>query len=202
MARIGIFGGTFDPPHVGHTIFAEAARAQFELDTVRFVPAGDPYHRRRGSGFEIAGVRDDLSPANDRLEMTRLAVAGNGAFVVDDREVQRDGPSYTVDTLEELTAEFPDAKLFLLLGADTAAELSRWRSADRIGELATVLVASRGDRVAGAAREFPHKVVQMPRVDITATEIRALIQRTASARYLVADAVLEYIERQSLYLRG
>ena len=210
MTRLGVLGGTFDPPHLGHLVLAEAARVQFALDRVLFVPAGDPYHRRPGSGFQVASARPDLSPAADRLAMTRLAVAGNDAFAVDDREVGREGPSYTVDTLTELAAEWdagsgtreaaaPGARrLFLLLGADAAAELGRWKEPGRIAELATILVAPRGEREPSTA-PVPVLEVDMPRIDITSTLVRERARAGLSVRYLVPDAVAEYIDGRGLY---
>lgn len=223
MTRLGVLGGTFDPPHLGHLVLAEAARVQFALDRVLFVPAGDPYHRRPGSGFQVASARPDLSPSADRLAMTRLAVAGNDAFAVDDREVRREGPSYTVDTLAELAREMPAAssrqrtlepeagsggpepedaalahRLFLLLGADAAAELHRWKEPARIAGLANILVAPRGDR-AFAVAPFPVLEVDMPRLDITSTLVRERSRAGLSIRYLVPDAVADYIERGELY---
>ncbi len=197
-----MLGGTFDPPHLGHLLLANSAAAQFELDRVLFVPAGDPYHRRPGSGFPAVSERAETSPSPDRLAMTRLAVAGNERFAVDGREVQRSGRTFTVDTLEELAPELARSEgageLFVLLGSDSVAEIGRWRSPQRIAELATVLVAPRAD-----GHPVPEwvraRTVDMPRVDITSTSIRARLIAGRPVRYLVTDTVEAYIREHGLY---
>jgi nicotinate-nucleotide adenylyltransferase len=144
--RLGIFGGTFDPPHVGHLIVAEDAVAALRLDRVVFVPAGR--HPLKGAGVE--------APESTRLRMIEAATAGNELFRVDDRELRRQGPSFTVDTLAEIAAENPDAELFLLVGSDILAELDRWRGVDEIARLAVVTVMSRAgvDAPVVTAREY------------------------------------------------
>lgn len=190
-----ILGGTFDPPHIGHLFLAECARHQFRLARVLFMPAGDPYRKE--------GRR--VSAAAHRLEMTRLAIAGNPAFVLDDRECQRAGPTYTVDTLEELAAE-GHRDLLLILGLDAVADMPRWKDAPRIAALARLAVALKGaspDELARLSREagLPHvpDVLDMPPLPLSSTLIR---QRAASGlpiRYLVPDPVARYIATHSLY---
>ncbi|MCE7926935.1 MAG: nicotinate-nicotinamide nucleotide adenylyltransferase, partial [Chloroflexi bacterium CFX7] len=145
-----LVGGTFDPPHVGHLLMAECARWQSAAREARFIPAGDPY---RKAGREV-------SSAGHRLAMTRLAILHNDAFTVDDREVRRSGPSYTVDTLEEYHAE-GERDLALVIGIDALADMPAWKTPARIGELARLLVALKGEdasalgplaRAAGLAR--------------------------------------------------
>src|ERR1700731_536182 len=124
--RIGVFGGTFDPVHLGHLIAAEQAREQARLDQVVFVPAARPPHK----------PRESLAPFGQRAEMLALAIAGHAAFRLDDLEKDRPGPSYTADTLEELHRRQPDASFALILGADCLPELATWRDPGRIGHLA------------------------------------------------------------------
>ena len=126
----GFLGGTFDPPHFGHLFLAECARAQFALERVLFIPAGDPYRKKRA-----------MTPAAQRLEMTRLAVQGNPGFSVDDLEVRREGPTYTVDTLEELGARGEGAVVFII-GSDALADMRNWKDPRRIEELARLVVAT------------------------------------------------------------
>src|SRR5262245_25254697 len=127
MRRIGLFGGTFDPPHVGHLVLAECARDRLGLDEVRFIPAGQPPHKRR----------HPVSPSAARLAMVRLAVRGNRAFVVSTLEARRDGVSFTIQTLRRVASEAPRARLYLLMGADSLDEFSTWREPEAILGLAT-----------------------------------------------------------------
>lgn len=190
--KIGVYGGTFDPPHVGHLILGEAAREQLKLDRVLFIPAGDPW--RKSDRI--------VTPAHRRLEMTRLAVEGNAAFEVEDYEVIREGPSYTVETLEILHEHFPhDTELVLILGEDALADVPNWRQPERLVELATLAVANRRgvtlpplpfDR----ARVAP---VVMPGIDVSSTELRQRASQGLSLRYQVPDAVIRYVEEHGLY---
>lgn len=185
MRRIGIFGGTFDPVHVGHLAIARAALDCVPLHEVRFVPARRSPLKDRGP----------FASEEDRLAMLRLATAGEGRFTVSTIELERSGGSYTVDTLEQLKA---DGELFLILGADAAAELDRWRDPARVAELATILVAARpgsaDPRTGGRIVAF-----DAPCLDISSRELRARAARGRSLRYLVPDAALAHLERHGLY---
>jgi nicotinate-nucleotide adenylyltransferase len=190
--KVGVYGGTFDPPHMGHLILAEAAREQLKLDKVMFIPAGDPWRK----------ADRKVTPAFHRLEMTRLAVQGNAAFEVQDFEVVREGPSYTVETLEILRDHLGnDAELYLILGEDALADLPNWRQPERLVELSTLAVANRRGVTMPAlpfdrARVVP---VEMPGIDISSTELRARAARGLSLRYQAPDAVITYIEANGLY---
>jgi nicotinate-nucleotide adenylyltransferase len=191
--KLGIFGGTFDPPHVGHLILAEHAREQLQLDGVRFLPAGDPW---RKSGR-------DLASAADRLAMTRLAVAGNEAFGVDDREMTREGPTYTVDTLREMRAVLsPADELFFILGGDALADLPYWHDPAGIAALARIAVVPREGaslpRLPFGAERLVR--VEMPYIGISSTLVRERARRGLSLRYLVPPAVEGYILERSLYM--
>src|SRR5262245_6787175 len=133
MRRIGLFGGTFDPPHLGHLVLAECARDRLGLDEVRFIPAGQPPHK---PGRRITG-------AARRVAMARLAVRGNRAFAVSTLETRRGGPSFTIETLREVAADSPRARLFLLMGADSLDDFATWREPEAILRLATLAVAKR-----------------------------------------------------------
>ncbi len=130
--RIGLFGGAFDPPHAAHAALAAVAIGQLGLDELRILPTGQAWHKARG-----------LTPASHRVAMARLAFAGLPQAVLDEREIRREGPSYTVDTLREIAAETPGAALFLVIGADQALAFDRWRAPDEIARLATICVADR-----------------------------------------------------------
>ena len=184
-ARVGVFGGTFDPVHVGHLAIALAALESVPLDRVLFVPA-------RRSPLKD---RDPLASVADRVTMLEAAIAGEPRFVLSRGELDRDGVSYTVDTLESLR---PEGELFLILGSDALADLARWRAPDRIRELATILVAARP----GAPEPDPMqgaRAFDAPRLDISSRELRARAARGMSLRYLVPDAVWEHIRRRGLY---
>ncbi len=193
MRRVGLFGGTFDPPHLGHLVLAEWARARLALDRVIFMPAGTPPHKR--------GRR--LSAAAHRLAMTRLAARGNPAFEVSALEARRRGPSFTVDTLQALRARHPGARLFLLLGADSLAEFATWREPAAIARLATLVVAARPGPAPRALAGAPRVVrLDNPVVGISSSALRARARAGRPLRYLVPDAVAAYAARHRLYRRG
>lgn len=188
--RVGVFGGSFDPPHLGHLIVAADAYSALRLDHVLWVPAAMQPHKR-------ARVR---TPAEIRLEMVRAAIAGDDRFVVDDRELRRAGPSYTADTLGELTAAAPGVEWFLLIGADAYAELPTWHRPGEIVSLARVAVLARAGEIGGAAgAEFAALRVPVTRIDVSATEVRRRVACGESIRYLVPEAVRAIIERERLY---
>jgi len=147
MRRIGVFGGTFDPPHVGHLALAEWAREALRLDRVIFMPAARPPHKRRRR----------VTPADDRVAMTRLAVRGNRHFRVSTLEVRRTGPSYTVDTLRALRKAHPRASFWLLIGEDSLAEFHTWHAPGEILALARLAVAGRPG--ARTSRRLPRGAV-------------------------------------------
>jgi nicotinate-nucleotide adenylyltransferase len=184
-SRVGVFGGTFDPVHVGHLAIALAALESVPLDRVLFVPA-------RRSPLKD---RDPLASVADRVTMLESAIASEPRFGLSRVELDRDGVSYTVDTLEALRSE---GELFLILGSDALADLARWRAPDRIRELATILVAARP----GAPEPDPMhraRAFDAPRLDISSRELRTRAARGMSLRYLVPDAVWEHIKRRGLY---
>jgi nicotinate-nucleotide adenylyltransferase len=184
-ARLGVFGGTFDPVHVGHLAIALAALESVPLERILFVPV-------RRSPLKD---RDPLASVADRVAMLEAAIANEPRFVLSRAELDRDGVSYTVDTLEALREQ---GELFLILGSDALADLARWREPDRIRELATILVAARP----GAPEADPMhraRAFDAPRLDISSRELRARAARGMSLRYLVPDAVWEYIKKRGLY---
>jgi nicotinate-nucleotide adenylyltransferase len=185
--RLGVFGGTFDPPHIGHLVAAQDALTSLALDRVVLVPAAVPPHK----------LDRTITPGRIRLELLRAAVAGDARFEVDDLELRREGPSWTVDTLRALGAARPDAELFLLMGADQYAELDTWREPDEIRRLARIAVLARaGTEVpAGADRA----AVNVTRIDITSTEIRRRVAAGLPIRFLVPAPVEALIARHGLY---
>jgi nicotinate-nucleotide adenylyltransferase len=199
--RLGLFGGTFDPVHIGHLLLADYCREQCRLDAVWFVPAAEPPHKQR----------PNLTPAQQRIEMLELAIGGHEAFSVCRREVDRGGVSYTVDTLSGLAADDPTRQLFFLLGGDSLADMPRWREPARICELALPVVVARPgsppphyESLAGlVARsrldEIRAHQVEMPQIGISSREIRRRVAARQSIRYQTPRAVEMYIETAHLY---
>ena len=186
--RIGIFGGSFDPVHIAHLTVAEAAAEQLRLDQVRFVPTAI-------QPFKPEGHHAD---AEHRVAMLRLALNGHLGLVLDLREVERGGISYTVDTLTDVRREFPSDELFLLIGADTAHDLPRWRDLDMIGELAQIVVMSRaGGRPPNLAAIT--NVLTVPSIDVSASAIRQAARHGKAVVEWVPSSVAEYIQTHHVY---
>lgn len=195
--RIGVFGGTFDPPHVGHVSVAREVADALDLDEVLWVPAGRPPHKP-----------DDVSaPAELRLAMTRAAAAADARFRVSDLELRRPGPSYTVDTLRELlsaaragAADDEPPELVLIIGHDQYRTFDSWRSAETIRRLATLAVMDRGGEGLLGPTE-PGEVVRVPvrRVDVSSTEVRARIGRGEDVSALLPERVSRIIREKGLY---
>ena len=194
--RLGIFGGTFDPIHLGHLVLAEQCREACALDRLLFVVAGSPPHK--------PGER---TAASHRLEMARLATAGNPAFVVSDVETVRPGPHYSVETLGALTREHPGDDLFFLIGADSLADLPGWREPHRIASLATIVVVNRPGGLAVEPSRFPDLgpeargvvVVTIPPIGIASSDLRGRLASGRSVRYMVPRGVEAYIRSHGLY---
>lgn len=189
--KLGIFGGTFNPIHLGHLLIAEDAAEAFQLDRVVFIPSAAPPHKRPRV----------LAPAADRLRMVKLAIQGNSRFTCSDIEVRRAGPSYSVETLRHLRSAMPQARFFFIIGADSLRELHRWKEAAELVKLCEFICLARpGQRVARARLRGAriHKLTGHP-ADVSSTDIRRRAARGDTIRYLVPDAVRRYIERHRLY---
>lgn len=186
---IGLFGGSFDPVHHGHLIVGQVAVEQLGLEELRFLPA-------REQPFKQG--RHRTSPEH-RTAMLSLAVSGSPGFRVERTELDRPGPSYTVDTLQELRKREPESEFILLLGADAAADLPAWREAERIPQLARIVVFARPGSIVKSSPGIS-QVIQVPAIDISATEVRRRVCRGQLIRYWVPDPVAEYIARHRLYL--
>ena len=211
MRPIGVFGGTFDPIHYGHLRTAFEVLQTLDLDEVRFIPCGDPPHR---------GVT--FAPAALRLDMVQLATRNEPGFVVDERELRRDGPSYSIDTLASLREEFPDRSLCLITGMDAFLGLPSWHRWDEILDFAHIVVAHRPGwrapdegtlgallrerraRRAGDLHEALHGSVYIHAVtqlEIASTEIRSLVAEGYDPRYLMPDSVRAVIMESSCYMK-
>ena len=201
MIRIGLFGGAFDPPHDAHVALARAAIDELQLDRLHIAPTGDAWHKVR-----------PLSPGVHRLAMCRLAFAEVPGVVVDERELLRDGPTYTVDTLLELREQYPGAELFLQIGADQAAAFHSWRQADEIVRIATVSIAVRAyatptsdvldwsDPLPGLDVDPARvRILSLPAMPHSATEVRRRVAAGQAIGHLVPAAVAGYIADNHLY---
>jgi nicotinate-nucleotide adenylyltransferase len=186
--RLGILGGSFNPIHHGHLVIAERAAEQARLDRVLLVPAAQP---------PLKEARD-VAPAAERLALVKAAVRGHPLFEVSDLEIRRGGVSYTVDTLRELAKRLPSAEFFLILGADAAELLPRWKSIDEVAARATFLFAARpGHEI--RARMPKQKMVEVPLLEISSTELRERLRHGRSVRWLVPETVRLRLERKRLY---
>ncbi|WP_157722141.1 nicotinate-nucleotide adenylyltransferase [Tumebacillus avium] len=199
--RLGIFGGTFDPVHIGHLVAAQVALEQAGLDKVLFVPAG----------VNPLKVGKTISAGAHRLRMVELAVESSPQFAVSDWELHRPGPSFTVDTLEHFHSVHPEAELFFIIGADNLHILPKWRAVDRIMELATVLAVTRPGfdlktSACTALALYPEvakrvQYVEIPGLNISSTWIRERLVKNLSVEHLVPQKVIGYSEENKLYER-
>ena len=191
--RLGLLGGTFDPPHVGHLAVAEAVRAQLGLDRIDFLPANDPWQKSE-SGRNVTS-------ATIRLEMVRALVSNRPGTGVDDREIRRGGITYTVETLEEIAREEPGVEVFLIMGADTARGFHTWQRHRDVARLSTLVVVNRGTEATvvpqGADRLC---VVTMDPVEVSSTSVRAEVAAGHPVDALVTPAVADVIARHGLYV--
>jgi nicotinate-nucleotide adenylyltransferase len=189
--RIGLFGGTFDPPHLAHVALARSALQALSLDEVRWIPAGQPWQKSTL-----------VSPAADRAAMVALAIAGESRFVLDDCELRRQGPSYTLDTVSALRAAHPDATWVLLIGQDQYAGLHTWRGWQELLQMVVLAVANRPGAAIQAhpdVTRFGHRMVPLEMLDVAATDIRGRVERGEPIDHLVPPEVARYIERHRLY---
>lgn len=187
--RIGVMGGTFDPIHNGHLVAANEVAQYFDLDEVVFVPTGQPYQKT------------DVTSSEHRYLMTVIATAANPAFTVSRVDIDRNGPTYTIDTLRDLRGLHPDAELFFISGADAVAQILDWKDAERLFALAHFVAVSRpGHRL--SVSELPdHNVslLEVPALAISSTDCRSRVNRGFPVWYLVPDGVVQYISKHHLY---
>jgi nicotinate-nucleotide adenylyltransferase len=185
--RLGVLGGTFDPPHVGHLLAASDAFEAIRLDRLLFIPA---------ASHPFKGERVGATP-QQRLDMLELLIGDDPRFAVDATEIDRPGLSYTVDTLTDLARRYPEAERFFLIGEDLVDEVPTWRSPERIPKLAEIVVMTRGDEPASSAGSF--RRLRTRRLDVSSTEVRARARAGQSLHGFVPDAVAAYIREAGLY---
>jgi nicotinate-nucleotide adenylyltransferase len=190
--KVGILGGTFDPIHMGHLVLAEQVREKFQLERVIFIPCASPPHK----------TEQKLSPADDRFEMTKLALEGNPYFFVSDIELKREGLSYTVETLRELKEFYRDSEIYFLTGSDVLDEITTWKDPEEIYKLAKIVIGVRpGFDKFDPENHFAKKsiIVEITGIDISSTQIREKVRKGESIKYLVPSKVEEYIKNRNLY---
>ena len=201
--KIGIMGGTFNPIHNGHLIIAEQARQEYQLDLVLFIPAGVPPHKQQ----------DSILQSSLRCEMIQCAIESNPNFKLDTREVDSTEISYTYLTLGSLSEQYPDAKLYFIMGEDSIYAVSSWRRPQDIFTLATILVATRNDssnisrmesQICKITKQYSCslELIHSPSVMISSSDIRSRVANNQSIRYLVPDSVAQYINDHDLYKNG
>lgn len=189
--RLGLFGGTFDPPHVGHLVTAVNVRHELQLDRVLLVVNNEPWQK--------LGTRH-ISSADDRLAMVAAAVEGTDGLEASDIEIRRGGPSYTADTLKELSVEEPAPELFVILGSDAAAGLGTWERADEVRDLATVVVVERPGAHEGRPPDGWSWVrVEAPRLEVSSTDLRQRVADGRPLNFLLPPGVIECIAERELY---
>ena len=187
--RIGVMGGTFDPIHNGHLVAASEVAHSFDLDEVVFVPTGEPWQKQH------------VSPGEHRYLMTVIATASNPDFTVSRVDIDRDGPTYTIDTLRDLKRERPDAELFFITGADAVAQILSWRDHDELWDLAHFVAVSRPGHVLSTDGLPSDDVSQLevPALSISSTDCRERVADGEPVWYLVPDGVVQYIAKHHLY---
>jgi nicotinate-nucleotide adenylyltransferase len=194
LTRLGVFGGAFDPPHVAHLALARAALEQLHLDELRIFPTGQAWHKHQ-----------TLTAPEHRLALARIAFGDLPRTVIDDRELRRPGPTYTIDTLRELKGERPEAQLFLVMGEDQAVSLTRWREWDAVLQLAVICVAARaldpasGEVAPGVPAEAELRLLRLPSMPESATEVRGRAALGEGIAHLVPPGVASYIDHHHLY---
>ena len=200
MIKVGLLGGTFDPIHLGHLIIAETICERLGLSKILFIPAGEPWLK----------ADREITPGRHRLQMVGLAIRGNPHFEISIIEIERDGPSYSVDTVTALRGVFDaDAELYFIVGSDALAELPQWKDPQKLADMCGIISLGRPEgrrpdmaTLLRAVPQISSRLIQLdvPQIQISSTEIRRRVKEGLSIRYLVPDGVLEYISRHKLYL--
>lgn len=198
--RLGIMGGTFDPIHYGHLVAAETARIEHKLDNVLFIPTGLPPHK----------INRRVTEAKQRLEMVEMSIKSNKSFKVSRIEIEREGPTYTIDTLRILKQFLPNQELFFITGTDALREILTWREPEEIAKLATIVGASRPgydshDLLGKIYCKYPFTkeriyLLEIPALAISSSDIRERVSKNKSIRYLLPDEVRLFIKENKLYL--
>ena len=191
--RLGVMGGTFDPIHHGHLVAASEVASMFELDEVVFVPTGEPWHKP---------AAQQVSPAEHRYLMTVVATASNPRFTVSRVDIDRPGPTYTIDTLRDLKAARPEAELFFITGADAMAQILSWKDIQELWSLAHFVGVTRPGHVLENMGREDVSLMEVPAMAISSTDCRRRVAEGKPVWYLVPDGVVQYIAKHRLYAAG
>lgn len=186
MKKIGILGGTFDPPHLGHLMIAEEVKNALKLEEVWFMPSNEPPHKEKAT-----------TNANNRLKMLELALADNNAFKINTIEFDRKGKSYTIDTMELFIKKYPNIEFYFIIGADMVEYLPHWVEIDRLIKMVKFVGVKRPGYVLESS--YPIITVDVPMIDISSTMLRKRLQKKQSIKYLIPDEVYTYIKEKQLY---
>jgi nicotinate-nucleotide adenylyltransferase len=187
MKKVGILGGTFDPPHYGHLLIANEVLSVLQLDEIWFMPNQEPPHKKKS----------DLVKNEDRLQMVNLAIEGNSAFKVETIELRREGPSYTVDTMKMLHERSSAQQFYFIIGADMIEYLPKWRDIDVLVNLVQFVGVKRSTY--NHQTDYPVLYVDVPAIDVSSSMIRSRVHEGKTIRYLLPDSVIQYIEEKQLY---
>jgi nicotinate-nucleotide adenylyltransferase len=188
--RVGLFGGTFDPPHLGHLVTAVNVRHVLKLDLVVLMVANDPWQKH--------GIRE-VASATDRLAMVQAAIAGVDGLIAGDDEITRGGPSFTADTLQMLRERYSDSELFTIVGDDAAAKFGTWQRANEISKLSTLVVVDRPGSPITPPSEYKWNRVEVPRLEVSSSDLRARFVDGRPLEYLISDEVMQVISVRGLY---
>ena len=181
-------GGTFDPIHIGHLVAASEVQSALNLDRIIFIPAGQPWQK----------AQLEITPAEKRLEMVQLAISQDSRFESSDIEISRSGPTYAIDTVQQLKQENPDTEYFWIVGADALQGMPTWHNFAELQKLITIVAVNRNG-VSSVIVDFPYTYVEMPEIHISATEIRSRVNQGRPINYLVPDEVADFIAKSRLY---
>jgi len=187
MKKVGILGGTFDPPHYGHLLIANEVLSKLKLDEIWFMPNQEPPHKKKSDSIKN----------EDRLQMLDLAIQGNAAFRVETIELHRQGPSYTVDTMKMINAQYSDHQFFFIIGADMIEYLPKWHNIDELMKLVQFVGVERPEY--STQTDYPVRYVDVPAIDVSSSMIRDRVKNGKTVRYLLPDMVIQYIEEKHLY---
>ncbi|WHX99388.1 nicotinate-nucleotide adenylyltransferase [Neobacillus sp. DY30] len=187
MTKVGILGGTFDPPHYGHLLIANEVLTKLNLDEIWFMPNQEPPHKKKSESVENI----------ERLQMLELSIKGNPSFNIEKIELERSGPSFTVDTMKILNEQYPNHEFFFIIGADMIEYLPKWHRVDELMKLVKFVGVERPDY--SIATKYPIIYVDVPAFDVSSSMIRDRVQQGMTVRYLLPDSVIDFIRENHLY---
>ena len=187
MTKVGILGGTFDPPHYGHLLIANEVLSELNLDEIWFMPNQEPPHKKKSDSVENT----------DRLQMLELSIEGNSAFKIEKIELERSGPSFTVDTMKILNEQFPNHQFYFIIGADMIEYLPKWHKIDELMELVQFVGVQRPEY--SSETDYPIHYVDIPAFEVSSSMIRERVNQGMTVRYLLPDRVIDFIREKQLY---